>query len=188
LAQSVIFRRVAVAAGVFAPGHLGELTRIVSFDLVDAALESVRGSQTRLRVLPSRVVVYLLLAGALFNGIGYEQVWSRLVAGLTGVPVAFPGSSALAQARRRVGPAPLRALFELVAGPVAGAARWRGLLVCALDGTTMFVPDSPANVGVYGRHGGGHALAGYPMIRLLAVVACGTRTVIDTVFGFHRSW
>ena len=46
-----------------APGHLGELTRIVAFDLVDAALENTRATQRRVRVLPSRVVVYLLLAG-----------------------------------------------------------------------------------------------------------------------------
>ncbi|WP_280466429.1 hypothetical protein [Nocardia brasiliensis] len=42
------------------------------------------------------------------------------------------------------------------------------------------MPDSPANVAVFGRHGGGYARAGY---RLLAVVACGTRTVVDVVFG-----
>ncbi|WP_433621300.1 IS4 family transposase [Nocardia sp. CA-120079] len=172
-----------VAAGVFAPGHLGELTRIVSFDLVDAALEASGAVQSRVRLLPSRVVVYLLLAGALFTGIGYRQVWARLCAGLPGSPRGCPGSSALSQALRRVGPKPLKALFDLVRGPAVGAVRWRGLLVCAIDGTSVFVPDSPDNVAAFGRHGGGHAQAGYPMLRLLAVVACGTRTVVDVVFG-----
>jgi hypothetical protein len=181
--QSVINRVPLVAAGVFAPGHLGELTRVVPFEMVDAALEAAGAVQTRVRELPSRVAVYLLLAAALFEGIGYRQVWARLVAGLTGIEVAAPGSSALAQARRRIGAAPLRELFGLLAGPAVGAARWRGLLVCAVDGTTMFVPDSASNVAVYGRHGGGHAEAGYPMLRLLAVVACGTRTILDAVFG-----
>ncbi|MEV6259144.1 IS4 family transposase [Nocardia sp. NPDC051911] len=171
---------------MFAPGHLGELTRIVSFDLVDAALEAAGAVQSRVRLLPSRVVVYLLLAGALFTGIGYRQVWARLCAGLPGGVAVCPGSSALSQALRRVGVKPLRALFDLVRGPAAGAVRWRGLLVCAIDGTTLFVPDSAANVAGYGRHGGGHAQAGYPMLRLLAVVACGTRTVVDVVFGPFR--
>ncbi|GAA4568798.1 hypothetical protein GCM10023176_23940 [Micromonospora coerulea] len=36
---SVITRSVAVAGGVCAPGHLGELTQIIDFDLVDAVLE-----------------------------------------------------------------------------------------------------------------------------------------------------
>jgi hypothetical protein len=37
--KSVITREVAVAGGVFAPGHLGELIQIVDFALVDAVLE-----------------------------------------------------------------------------------------------------------------------------------------------------
>ena len=180
--QSVI-RTVRVAAGRFAPGHLGELTQLVPFEMVDEALRAGRGVQTRVRDLPSRVVVYLLLAAGLFAELGYGQVWARLVAGLNGLAVASPTSSALAQARRRVGAGPLRVLFGLVAGAAAGAARWRGLLVCAIDGTTMFVPDSPANLARYGRQAGSHGGSGYPMLRLVALVACGTRTVIDAVFG-----
>lgn len=181
--QCVITRAVTVAGGRFAPGHLGELTRIVPFEMVDEVLAATRKTQARVRDLPSRVVVYLLLAGGLFAELGYRQVWARLVAGLDGLPVAMPTSSALAQARRRVGTAPLRALFTLLAGPAAGAARWRGLLVCAVDGTTMSIPDSPANMAVYGRQSGSHGGSGYPLLRLVAVVACGTRTVIDAVFG-----
>ncbi len=185
--QSVISRSVVVAAGRFAPGHLGELTQQVPFEMVDEALASTGRMQARVRDLPSRVVVYLLLAGALFAEAGYRQVWARLVAGLGGLPVAMPTSSALAQARRRVGAAPLQALFGLLAGPAAGAARWRGLLVCAVDGTTMFVPDSPANLGCYGRQSGTHGGSGYPMLRLVAVVACGTRTILGAVFGPYRA-
>ncbi|OHU81725.1 transposase [Mycobacterium talmoniae] len=173
--------------GPFAPGHLGELTRIVSPDLVDAALETTGRVQRRVRVLPSRVVVYLLLAGALFAEIGYRQVWARLVAGLDPATVATPGSSALSQALRRVGAAPLRELFTLVRGPAIGATRWQGLLVCAIDGTSMFVPNSDANAAAFGRQTGRpDAASGYPMLRLLTVVACGTRTVVDAVFGAYQ--
>lgn len=124
--QSVISRPRAVADSVFGPGHLGELTQIVSFDLVDAALAATRSVQRRVRTLPSRVVVYLLLAGALFEQIGYRQVWARLVSGLDTAVVATPSTSALSQALRRVGPDALRALFDLLAGPAAGAVlhRW----------------------------------------------------------------
>jgi hypothetical protein len=160
------------------------LTQIVPFEMVDAALESTRAVQARVRDLPSRVVVYVLLAGALFAGIGYRQVWARLVAGLSGLAVADPTSSALAQARTRIGVAPLRALFDLMRGPAAGAARWRGLVVCAIDGTTMFTPDSSANLAIYRRQTGGpNGDSGCPMVRLVAVVACGTRAIIDAVFG-----
>jgi hypothetical protein len=163
------------------------LTRIVPFEMVDAALAETRAVQRRLRVLPSRVVVYLLLAAGLFAELGYGQVWARLCAGLHGLAVACPAASALAAARRRIGVAPLRALFDLLRGPAAGLARtgvhWRGRLVCAVDGTMMCCPDTVANLGVYRRGGGNHGGTGYPMLRLLALVACGTRTIIAATFG-----
>jgi hypothetical protein len=119
----------------------------VPFELVDAVLAATGRTQSRIRDLPARVVVYLLLAGCLFAELGYVQVWQRLGAGLDGLKVATPTASALTQARRRLGPAPLRALFELLCGPAPTAAshgvRVGGLLVCAIDGTTLSVPDTP---------------------------------------------
>ncbi|MFI0450667.1 transposase domain-containing protein [Actinomadura sp. 6N118] len=171
---TVVTRPVRAAAGVFAPGHLGELIQIVPFEMVDAVLAEAGGIQRRVRALPSRVVVYVLLAGALFAELGYRQVWARLTAGLPEPGVA-PSSSALAQARRRVGAAPLKALFELLRGPAAvavagGGVRWRGLLVCGIDGTIISVPDSPANLAAYRRQSG----SAFAMLRLVTVVACGT--------------
>ena len=89
----------------------------------------------------------------------------------------------MTQARRRLGPGPLRELFFLLRGPSPAAARWRGLLVVAVDGTIMSVADSAANLAVYSKQRGGrNGDSGYPMLRLLALVSCGTRTVIDAVF------
>jgi Insertion element 4 transposase N-terminal/Transposase DDE domain len=183
LNKSVITRVVTVAAGRFAPGHLGELTQQVPSGMVDAVLEQTCRVQRRVRDLPARVVVYLLLAGCLFAELGYSQVWHRLTAGLDGLPAAAPTASALTQARRRLGPGPLRELFALLRGPDPAGARWRGLLVCAIDGTIMTVADSTANLAVYSKQRGGpNGGSGYPMLRLLALVSCGTRTVIDAVF------
>lgn len=185
--NSVITRVVTVAGGRFAPGHLGELTQLVPFEMVEEALAQSRATQARVRDLPSRVVVYLLLAGCLFAEVGYLGVWRKLTAGLTGLPTASPTASALSQARRRVGVAPLRALFDLLRGPSAGintpGVWWRGLLVCAIDGTTMSVPDTTANLKAYPKHGGNHGGSGYPLIRVMVLVCCGTRTIIDAVFG-----
>ena len=182
--KSVISRAVTVAGGRFAPGHLGELTQQVPFEMVDAVLEQTCRVQRRVRDLPARVVVYLLLGGCLFAELGYSQVWGRLTAGLDGLPAAAPTASAMTQARRRLGPGPLRELFALLRGPAPGGARWRGLLVCAIDGTIMTVADSEANLAVYSKQrGGANGGSSYPMLRLLALVSCGTRTVIDAVSG-----
>ncbi len=187
---------VTVAGGCFAPGHLGELTQIVPFEMVDAALVDTGAVQRRLRLLPSRVVVYLLLAAGLFTEIGLLQVWTRLCAGLTGLPVATPSPSALTAARVRVGIAPLRALFDLLRGPETGigcrcgrtGVFWRGRLVTAVDGTILCCPDTAANLTEFSKGGSSHgSTTGYPMVRVLALVACGTRTIIDAVFGTDRT-
>ncbi len=185
-AVETITTTIRVASGVLAPGHLGELTQIVPFEMVDAALAATGTIQARTRLLPARVVVYLLLAGCLFAELGYQQVWRKLTAGLSPMPVASPSVGALSQARRRLGAKPLRWLFDLLRGPATTAAagvRWYGLLVCAIDGTTMSVPDSQPNLARFARQPGSHGGSGYPLLRLLALVACGTRSIIDAVLG-----
>ncbi len=155
--------------------------------MVDEALSATRAVQSRLRDLPSRVVVYLVLAACLFPEAGYLGVWRKLTGALAGLPVVAPTASALAQARRRVGSRPLRWLFDLLRGPAVTrhgpGIRWRDLLVVALDGTTLTVADTPAVLTRFTKQAGNHGGTGYPQVRLLALVACGTRTLIDAVFG-----
>jgi hypothetical protein len=70
---------VRVAAGAFAPGHLGELTRLIPFEMVDDVLAVTGSAQRRVRLLPARVVIYLLLAGCLFAELGYRQVRTPVI-------------------------------------------------------------------------------------------------------------
>lgn len=180
-------RVVEVAAGVFAPGHLGALTPLVPFELVDALLQEARRMQQRVRRLPSRVGVYLVLAMVLFPQAGLVGVWQALVAGLPS-PVAACSEKALRDLRRRVGVEPIRALFDTVCGPLsrpgmAGVTyrRWRTV---AFDGCASFkVPDSAANRGFFGRRANGHGELAYPMLMLMALVETGTRAVLGAVFG-----
>jgi hypothetical protein len=185
--QSVIARTITVAGGRYAPGHLGELTQHLPFEMVDEALAATRTTQARLRDLPSRVVVYLVLAACLFPEIGYCGVWRKLTAALAQIAYPNPSSGGLAAARHRIGAAPLRWLFDLLRGPAATpeqrGTRWRGLVVCAIDGTTLTVPDNPRTLARFTKQRGNHGGTGYPQIRLVALLACGTRTVIDAVFG-----
>jgi hypothetical protein len=120
-ATTTITHAVTVAAGVFAPGHLGELTRYLPFELVDDVLAQTGTLQQRLRALPSRTGVYFVLALGLFPRIGYARVWAKLCAGLAAAGLVVPAVSekALRELRRRLGPAPFKALFEVVAGPLA---------------------------------------------------------------------
>lgn len=188
--QCVITREIAVAEGVFAPGHLGELTQVLDFDLVDAVAVETGTVQRRVRRLPTRVVIYFVLALVLFEHSSYRRVWAKLTAGLAALALVAPTSGALVRARRRVGPQPLRALFEAVAGVVARpgtpGAFWRGLRVVAFDATTMHVPEALRSKGFAKRTGeraGVKVTFGYPLLRLSVLVECGTRAVVAAVFG-----
>ncbi|WP_228564559.1 IS4 family transposase [Catenulispora rubra] len=179
-------RTMQVAPGLFAAGHLGELTALVPFELVDAVLADTGCVQRRVRMLPSRVGVYLVLAMVLFPQVGLVGVWSRLVGGLrgvAGVTVPRPSGKALRDLRRRVSVAPMRSLFEHLAGPTSWpgmpGCRYRGLRMVAVDGCSSFkAPDSPRNRAVFriGRRRSGND--GWPGVQLLALAECGTRALL----------
>ncbi|MFF5249990.1 transposase domain-containing protein [Streptosporangium sp. NPDC000095] len=137
-ATMTLTRTITLASGVFAPGHLGELTQHLPFELVDAVLEDTGKTQQRLRNLPSRVGVYFVLALGLFPELGYLGVWGKLVAAFGQLAVPRPCEKALRDLRRRVGAAPLRELFEILAGPLAQPhtpgtryRRWRTVALTA---------------------------------------------------------
>src|SRR3954454_24599205 len=131
-------RPVTAAPDVFAPGHVGELTQYLPFELVDDVLSETKTMQRRLRDLPSRVGVYFVLALMLFPRLGYARVWRKLTAGLIGLTLPNPSEKALRDLRRRLGPAPFKALFEVVAGPLGQPSTpgvcYRGLRTVAFGG------------------------------------------------------
>lgn len=104
-------RTVTVAEGLYAPGHLGELTQQIPFELVDDVLKRTRSQQKRLRLLPSRVGVYFVLGLALFSRLGYMRVWDKLTAGLGQLNLRRPSEKALRDLRRRLRPAPLKRFY-----------------------------------------------------------------------------
>ena len=183
--QCVITRQIKVAARVFAPGHLRELTQIVPFELVDQALAATGTTQARLPVLPSRAVIYPLLARCLFAELGYRPLWHKLIAGLGALPAACPSDNALWQARTRLGAAPLRWLFDLLRGPAtaitAGSVRWHRLLVCAMRHHHER-PRYRLDLAVYRKQAGARRV-GLPAAPAGGPGACGTRTIINAVFS-----
>ena len=187
-AVTTITNTITVAAGVFAAGHLGELTQIVPFELADAVLADARAVQRRVRLLPSRVGIYFVLAMCLFPGRGYRGVWAELTAALDGLGLAVPPAKALRDLRRRLGSAPLRALFEALAGPVAWprtpgvcCGRYRTV---SFDGCkTVKVPDTAGNRGWLGKMNAVNGETGYPVIQLMTLVETGTRALLGAVFG-----
>ncbi|HET9565388.1 MAG TPA: IS4 family transposase [Mycobacterium sp.] len=181
-------RPITAAAGVYAPGHIGELTQYLPFELVDDVLSETKTVQRRLRDLPSRVGVYFVLALMLFPRLGYPRVWQKLTAGLRGLELPSPSEKALRDLRRRLGPAPFKALFEIIAGPLGQphtpGVSYRGLRTVAFDGcNSLRVPDTERNRSWLGRIRYRMGFAGYPTLRMMTLVETGTRSMLGAVLG-----
>ena len=181
------------------PDHLslGVIARVYRRDLVDEVIAETRSKEKRTRLLPARLVVYYVIALALFFGEAYEEVMRKMVGGLRFVSAwerawQVPTASALCQARQRLGEAPLRRLFEQAAVPLATPAtigawlgRWR---LMAIDGVTLDVPDTPDNAAAFGRPGSRRPQGGaFPQVRMVGLAECGTHAVIAAALGPLRT-
>jgi hypothetical protein len=172
---------------------LGVIARVYRRDLVDEVIAETRSKEQRTRLLPARLVVYYVIALALFFGEAYEEVMRRMVGGLRFVSAwerawRVPTPSALCQARQRLGEAPLRRLFEQAAVPLATPAtigawlgRWR---LMAIDGVTLDVPDTADNEAAFGRPGSRTPQGGaFPQVRVVGLGECGTHAVLAAELG-----
>jgi Insertion element 4 transposase N-terminal/Transposase DDE domain len=170
------------------------LTRVFPPELVDQVVARAGRGEQRQRLLPARVVVYYVLGLALYSSSSYEEVIRMLVDGLSWAsgwrsPWSVPTKGALAQARARLGPDPLRALFEQVAVPLATpatpAAWYRGLRLVSVDGTCIDVTDSRANDERFGRPGSGRGegVGAFPQLRMVALAECGTHAITRVALG-----
>ena len=161
-------------------------------DLVDRVLaETGRGSQ-RQRQLPAHVVVYYVIALALFMSVSYGEVLQCLLEGLSwlGLPpdrVRTTGRSGISQARARLGPEPMRRIFEAVAKPIATkrtrGAFYREWRVVAIDGTTLDVPDTTENEKEFGRPGVARGKSGFPQLRAVFLAEVGTHAFFHVEAG-----
>jgi len=179
---------------------VGVLARAFPREAVEEAVDAAGARERRSRLLPAWLTVYFSLALALFMDMGAGRVMRKMAGVLAwaerGVTVPVPSEEALSNARARLGPAPLRLLFEKAAGPLArpgmAGAFWRGLRLVSLDGTTLDCQDTDANWERFGgpstRDADGRKLRGaFPQVRLLALAECGTRALIGACQGGYRT-
>ena len=132
--------------------------------------------------------MYFVLALGMFPQLGYLRVWGKLTAGLSGLGLPRPSEKALRDLRRRVGPAPLKVLFEVVAGPLAQphtpGVCFAGLRTVAFDGlNSVKVPDTSRNRAWLGKIRHRLGLAGYPALRIMALAETGTRGLLGAAAG-----
>jgi hypothetical protein len=141
-------------------------------------------------------MVYFSIGMALHSEGSYEDVLSLLTDGLawtTGEePISLPSKSAIFQARQRLGPKPLEALFAKVAAPLASESATEAFLagrrVVAIDGTCLDVADTAENAAFFGRPGVNKGeQAAFPQARVVALAECGSHAIFDAVVGAYTT-
>ncbi|MEU1820822.1 IS4 family transposase [Streptomyces abikoensis] len=172
---------------------IGVLTRAYPPGLVDEVVAGCGRTEQRRRLLPARLVVYFLLAMALFSPAPYLEVMRHLSEGLrwAGLWGSWhpPSKAGIFRARRRLGAEPMAALFARCARPLATPAMpgafWRDHRLTAIDGTRLDVANTPANAGAfrYPGSGRGEGSGSYPQAHVVVLVECGSHAVIDAAIG-----
>jgi Insertion element 4 transposase N-terminal len=172
---------------------LGVLASSVPRDAVDEAVAAAgKGARRSDGKLPPHVMVYFVMALALFAEEDYEEVAIRLTETLISWGCwddswSVPTSGGITQARQRLGSEPLERLFGQVARPVAGlltrGAFLRHWRLMAIDGFELDVPDTPANAAAFGYPAGPRERPAFPKVRVVTIGECGSHAKIAARMG-----
>jgi len=174
---------------------LGVLTITVPAELIDAVLADTGRQSRRQRQLPARLVVYYVMALALYAEASYGEVLRCLLEGvrwlrLKGADPALADKSAITKARIRLGASPLMQLFARVARPLAEpdtrGAWYRGRRLVSLDGTTIDLADTPELEERFGRPAASRGSSSFPQLRLLTLAETGTHAIFAAALGRYQ--
>jgi hypothetical protein len=187
-------------AGVRLADHisLGVLTAQFPLDLVEQVLFETERLSERERDLPAHLMVYYVIALALYAEVSTREVLRCVVESARWLGEArttpMPSKSGISQARTRLGAAPLEALYREVAAPIAAAgtpgAWYRGWRVMSLDGTTLDVGDTAVNARAFGRPAsprGANDTGAFPQVRLVGLLENGTHAICGAELGPYRT-
>ena len=191
----VCFAEALAHTASMTPGVYPTFQRHLDPSWIEEALATTGTATLRKRRLPAERVVWLVIGMALLRDRPIAEVVRQLdLAMPSGDGRRTVASSSVSQARTRLGPDPMEWLYErtatLWADASADRSRWRGLALYGLDGTTVRVPDSEANRAHFGgqeagvdRGGKDRGASGYPLVRLVTVMALRSHLVSATCFG-----
>ena len=116
-----------------------------------------------------------------------ETVVKRLIGGL---PRASTHTGAYCRARTRLPETMLSGLTQhtgqMMSAKAPASWHWHGHPVRLVDGTTLAMPDTPANQAVYPQPHSQEAGLGFPLCRLVGLVCLGSGAVLNAALGGYR--
>ena len=175
---------------------LGVIAKAFPLTAICAALADTHKASVRQRDLPAHVVVYYVIALALYMQTSYREVLRCLLEGIQwlrdpSASVKVAGKSGISQARARLGWEPLRQLHDELVKPIAvettQGAWYRQWRLVSLDGSTLDVADEKANEESFGRPGASRGSSAYPQIRFVALVESGTHVLFGSQLDAYET-
>lgn len=175
---------------------LGVVSKSFPAEAIEGVLARTGRASLRQRDLPAHVVVYYVIALALYMQSSYREVLRCLLEGIQwlrdpSVRVRVAGKSGISQARTRLGWEPLRQLHDELVQPVAvrgtQGAWYRGWRLVSLDGSTLEVADEKVNEEAFGRPGASRGASAYPQIRFVSLVENGTHVLFGSQMDSYRT-
>lgn len=170
--------------------RLEGLSKVIPPAVMEQALLETGKSRQRACRLSNRVMLWVVLAMGVLTHLPIRQVFKHARRMRPGEKT--PSRSNLCEARQRLGPEPIRRVFDLVVGPLATpqtpGAFYKGLRAMGIDGTVLDAPDTPANSERFGRSSGGRGDGAFPQVRKVSLVELGTHVEVAlAVGGWHDS-
>lgn len=171
---------------------LGVLTKTVPLAAIQAVLDSTGKASKRQRELPAHVVVYYVIALALYMQSSYREVLRCLFEGIQwllgpGAVVKVAGKSGISQARTRLGWEPLQQLHDNIAKPIAvkstKGAWYRNWRLVSIDGSTLDTADEKDNEKTFGRPSASRGSSAFPQVRFVSLVENGTHVLFGSRMG-----
>jgi len=165
---------------------LGVIARFFPAEKIHQILKQTNRASVRERDLPAHVVIYYVIALALYMRSSYREVLRCLLEGVQwlldpSARVRVAGKSGISQARSRLGAEPVKKLYEAVVAPIAEkrtkGAWYRQWRLVSLDGSTLDVADTAENEKVFGRPGASRGSSAFPKIRFVALLENGTHVL-----------
>lgn len=170
------------------PADLRVFRESIDPEWIEEALLATGTATIRRRRLPGGQVIWLVTGMALQRGRSITDVAASLDIALPGSGGPTAASSAITQARMRLGAEPMAWLFAVSAEHWADTSadryRWRGLALYGVDGSTLRVADSDENREFFGAANGGHrGPSGYPLARVVALMVLRSHLLAAAAFG-----
>lgn len=174
------------------PINLGAITKIFPLARIQRILRDTGRQSQRIRQLPAQVMVYYVIALALFMHVAYGEVLRCLVEGLgwLGFPlqrIRATSRGAISRARARLGVEPLKQLYEETVQPIATprtrGAWYRSWQLASVDGTTLDVADTPANAEAWGYPAASRGQSAFPQLRFVSLLESGTHVLFGAEYG-----